>query len=60
MIDAAAAIDITWNYAGSIGYRVGQGRVGIRRVLLAARRRRTKNFRDYDNLRIGTTVTYGF
>ena len=51
--------DTTWNYSGSIGYRVGQGRVGFG-VSYSERNSTTKHFRDYDNLRFGTTVTYGF
>ena len=51
--------DITWNYAGSIGYRIGQGRIGFG-FSYWQRDSLVKNFRDYDNLRFGTTVTYGF
>jgi len=51
--------DVTWNYAGSIGYRVGNGRVGFG-VSYWERNSTLKDFRDYDNLRFGTTVTYGF
>jgi hypothetical protein len=51
--------DITWNYAGSVGYRIGQGRVGFG-VSYWERSSALKTFRDYDNLRFGTTVTYGF
>ena len=51
--------DITWNYTGSIGYRIGQGRVGVG-VSYWERSSALKIFRDYDNLRFGTTVTYGF
>ena len=54
-----ARIDTTWNYAGSIGYRIGNGRVGFGVSLLGARIDQ-RSFRDYDNLRFGTTVTYGF
>jgi putative beta-barrel porin BBP2 len=52
-------VDRTWNYAGSIGYRVGNGRVGFG-VAYWERDSRQKAFHSYDNLRFGTTVTYGF
>ena len=52
-------VDMTWTYSGSIGYRVGQARVGFG-VAYWQRDSELKNFRDYDNLRFGTTVTYGF
>ena len=52
-------LDTTWNYAGSLGYRIGNGRVGFG-FAYWQRDSVTKNFRDYDNLRFGTTVTYGF
>ena len=51
--------DITWNYSGSLGYRVGQGRIGVG-FSYWERDSRLKDFRNYDNLRFGTTVTYGF
>jgi hypothetical protein len=56
---AAKRQDVTWNYTGSIGYRIGQGRVGFG-VSYWERSSALKTFRDYDNLRFGTTVTYGF
>ena len=52
-------VDTTWNYAAGIGYRVGGGRVGVG-VSYWQRGSNVRNFRDYDNLRFGTTVTYGF
>jgi hypothetical protein len=53
-------IDTTWSYAGSIGYRLGRGaRIGFG-GWYSRRSSTTKSFRDYDNLRIGTTATYGF
>jgi hypothetical protein len=53
-------IDITWNYAGSVGYRIGrEGRIGLG-LSYWKRESTTRRFRDYDNLRIGTTATYGF
>ena len=52
-------LDTTWNYSGSLGYRIGEGRIGFG-VSYWTRESTTKSFRDYDNLRFGTTVTYGF
>ena len=53
-------IDHTWNYAASFGYRVREnGRIGFG-VSYWTRESTTRRFRDYDNLRIGTTATYGF
>ena len=51
--------DTTWNYAGSLGYRIGKGRVGFG-VSYWERESTTRNLRNYDNLRFGTTVSYGF
>jgi hypothetical protein len=51
--------DTTWNYAAGIGYRVGNGRIGFG-VSYWERESTTRLLRDYDNLRFGTTVTYGF
>jgi hypothetical protein len=51
--------DTTWNYAGSIGYRIGKGRMGFG-VSYWERESTARNLRNYDNLRFGTTVTYGF
>lgn len=53
-------IDTTWNYAANIGYRVGrEGRVAAG-VSYWQRDSTTRVFRGYDNLRIGTTMTFGF
>jgi hypothetical protein len=53
-------IDLTWNYTASIGYRLtDNGRIGFG-VSYWTRESTTRRFRDYDNLRIGTTATYGF
>jgi hypothetical protein len=53
-------IDTTWNYAASIGYRVGrEGRIGVG-VSYWQRDSTTRVFRAYDNLRFGTTMTFGF
>jgi hypothetical protein len=59
-LPATPRADITWNYAGSVGYRLGRdGRIGLG-ASYWTRESTTKRFRDYDNLRFGTTVTYGF
>ncbi len=53
-------IDTTWNYAASIGYRLSDnGRIGFGGSYWM-RESTTRQFMDYDNLRIGTTATYGF
>jgi hypothetical protein len=53
-------IDTTWNYASSIGYRVGrEGRVAVA-ASYWQRDSTTRVFRGYDNLRVGTTMTFGF
>jgi hypothetical protein len=55
-----ARIDTTWNYAASLGWRMARdGRIGFG-VSYWTRESSTRRFRDYDNLRIGTTATYGF
>ena len=53
-------LDAIWYYAGSIGYRLGtEGRIGFG-VSSLERTSNTKVFRDYDKLRIGCSVAYGF
>ena len=53
-------IDTTWNYSGSLGYRIGRdGRIGIG-ASYWTRESTTARFREYDNLRFGTSATYGF
>jgi hypothetical protein len=52
-------VDTTWNYAASLGYRVGDGRIGFG-ASYWTRDSTTRPLRGYDNLRIGTTATYGF
>ncbi|MEN3339609.1 MAG: putative beta-barrel porin 2 [Acidobacteriota bacterium] len=55
-----ARTDTTWNYGSSLGYRLGSnGRVGLG-ASYWKRESTTVQFRHYDNLRFGTTVTYGF
>jgi hypothetical protein len=53
-------VDTTWNYAGSVGYRLGRdGRIGFG-VSYYDRQSTTMNFRAYNGLRAGTVVSYGF
>ena len=48
------------NYGASLGYRFKRDtRIGLG-ASYYTRRSSTAVFRDYDGLRIGTTVTYGF
>jgi Putative beta-barrel porin 2 len=57
-LDNAPRSDVTWNYAASVGYRVGRdGRVGFGASYL--QRDSTVLWRAYDNLRFGTTFSYG-
>jgi hypothetical protein len=56
---AGRRVDTTWNYSGSVGYRIGRGRVGFG-FSYWQRESPSRTFRGYDNLRFGTTVTYGF
>ena len=58
--DARSARTSPGTTPAAFGYRIGQRPHRLRRVLLAARLADPKSFRDYDNLRFGTTVTYGF
>jgi len=52
--------DVTWNYQGSFGYRLGHnGRAAIG-ASYWQRDSTTRPFRDYDNLRFGGTVSFGF
>ncbi len=52
--------DTTWTYAGSIGYRVGRdGRIGFG-FSYWQRDSTTQILRNYDNLRFGTTMSFGF
>ncbi|MEO8076336.1 MAG: outer membrane beta-barrel protein [Acidobacteriota bacterium] len=53
-------VDTTWNYAGSIGHRIARGgRIGLG-ASYWTRESSTASFRNYNGLRIGPTVTYGF
>jgi hypothetical protein len=59
-LDGEERMDRTWNYSTSLGYRLGRdARVGFG-LSYWQRESTTKQFRDYDNLRIGSTVSYGF
>jgi hypothetical protein len=52
--------DVTWNYQSSFGYRLGRnGRAGIG-ASYWQRGSTTRQFRAYDNLRFGGTVSFGF
>jgi hypothetical protein len=53
-------IDTTWTYAASFGYRVGrEGRIAFG-ASYWQRESTTIAFRNYDNLRFGTSVSMGF
>jgi hypothetical protein len=50
----------TWNYAASLGYKIGRnGRMGFG-FSYWRRAAESDSARDYNRLRIGTTVNYGF
>jgi hypothetical protein len=52
-------VDHTWYYAGSIGYRLGrEGRVAFG-ASYWQRESTTKRLRDYDRLRIGSSISFG-
>lgn len=57
-LDDVQRVDITWYYAASVGYRIGRtGRVGFGASYI--QRDSTILWRAYDNLRFGTTFSYG-
>lgn len=57
-LDDGLRLDTTWNYAASVGYRVGRGgRIGFGASYI--QRDSTIRWRAYDNLRFGTTFSYG-
>ncbi|HEX5475284.1 MAG TPA: outer membrane beta-barrel protein [Vicinamibacterales bacterium] len=52
-------VDTIWNYAGSVGYRVGHdGRIGL--GVSYYERDSGLLPHDYDGLRVGTVLNYGF
>jgi hypothetical protein len=56
----AAPVDVTWNYAGSVGYKIGRdGRIAVG-VSYWQRDSTRSALRTYDNLRFGSSVSYGF
>jgi hypothetical protein len=51
-------VDTTWNYAASVGYRIGRdGRIGFGASYI--QRESTNQSHAYDNLRFGSTFAYG-
>lgn len=57
-LDDARRVDTTWNYAASLGYRIGRGgRIGFGASYTT--RASTNLLRAYDNLLFGTTFSYG-
>ena len=57
-LDDAPRADIMWNYAASVGYHLGpNGRIGFGASYM--QRDSTIRWRAYDNLRFGTTFSYG-
>jgi hypothetical protein len=57
-LDDALRVDMMWNYAASVGYRIGRsGRIGFGASYM--QRDSTVLWRAYDNLRFGTTFSYG-
>ena len=53
-------VDVTWTYAASIGYRVGRdGRIAFG-ASYWQRDSTTESFRNYNNLRIGSSMSFGF
>jgi hypothetical protein len=58
-LQAPERIDTTWKYAGSVGYRLGRdGRVGVG-VSWFDRQSTTRDFRDFNGLRVGTVFNFG-
>lgn len=58
-VSSAPRIDVTWTYAASAGYRLGRhGRVAFG-ASYWLRESTTEQFRDYENLRIGTSMSFG-
>jgi hypothetical protein len=60
LAERAPRTDLTWNYQGSFGYRLGRnGRAGIG-ASYWQRDSTSRPLRDYNNLRFGGTVSFGF
>lgn len=58
--NAPQQVDTTWSYSASVGYRLRpETRLGFG-VSYWQRDSTTRQFREYDNLRIGITMTGGF
>jgi hypothetical protein len=59
-VSGPAPVDTTWNYTASVGYRLRPGyRLGFG-MSYWQRDSTTRRFREYDNLRLGITITGGF
>jgi hypothetical protein len=51
---------VTWTYAASVGYRVGRdGRIAFG-ASYWQRDSTTESFRNYNNLRFGSSMSFGF
>ena len=58
--NAPQQVDTTWSYAASVGYRLRpESRLGFG-VSYWQRDSTTRRFREYDNLRVGISLTSGF
>ena len=58
--NAPQQVDTTWSYSASVGYRLRpETRLGFG-VSYWQRDSTTRQFREYDNLRVGITMTGGF
>ena len=58
--NAPQQVDTTWSYSASVGYRLRpETRLGFG-VSYWQRDSTTRRFREYDNLRVGITMTGGF
>ena len=58
--EAVQQVDTTWNYSASFGYRLRpESRLAFG-VSYWQRDSTTRRFREYDNLRVGLSITSGF
>ena len=58
-LDALTRVDTYWNYAGTLGYRVGRdGRIGF--GVGYAQRKSAIDSHAYNKLRVVSNVSYGF